>query len=135
MPIEDKVLKYSVYVAHSDFVDLQRSIDLRLESGGTAFIHFPKNPPNDWLQFNGSCTTLYMEQDEFSNVYHLLQTENPVFFTALNLFGIRVGAVHMQLDLTECEGPEHSDERVPQDLRELIRRAKRQEAGVQPPQE
>jgi len=135
MPIEDKVVKYSVYVAHSDFVDFQRSIDLRLESGGTAFIHFPQNPPSDWLQFNGLCTTLYMAEDEFADVYHLLQTENPVFFTALNLFGIRVGAVHMQLDLTECEGSEHSDERVPQDLRELIRRAKRQEAGVQPPQE
>ena len=59
MPIEDKVVKYSAYVSHNDFVDLQRSIDLRLESGGMALIHFPKDPPNDWLQFNGSCTTIY----------------------------------------------------------------------------
>ena len=132
MPIEDKVVKYSVYVAHNDFVDFQRSIDLHLESGGMAFIHFPKDPPNNWLQFNGPCTTLYMTQDEFADVYHLLQTESPVFFTALNLFGIRVGVVHMQLDLTECQDSEHGDERVPQSLRELIRRAKRQEAGVQP---
>ncbi len=34
MPIEDKVVKYSVYVAHNDFVDLQRAINLRLQSGG-----------------------------------------------------------------------------------------------------
>jgi len=134
MPIEDKVVTYSVYVSHNDFVDLQRSIDLRLESGGTAFIYFPKDPPNDWLQFNGSCTTLYMVQDEFADVYHLLQTESPVFFTALNLFGIRVGAVHMELDLSECQSPEHGDERVPQTLKELIRRAKRQGAGAQPPE-
>jgi hypothetical protein len=134
MPIEDKVVKYSVYVAHSDFVDLQRSIDLRLESGGTAFIHFPKDPPSNWLQFNGLCTTLYMAQDEFADVYHLLQTESPVFFTALNLFGIRVGAVHMQLDSTQCEASEHGDEQVPQSLTDLIQRAKGQEPGVQPPE-
>ena len=134
MPIQEKVVKYSVYVAHNDFVDFQRSIDLRLESGGTAFIHFPKNPPNDWLQFNGPCTTLYMDQDEFADVYHLLQTESPVFFTALNLFGIRVGAVHMEFDLTGCEASEHGEEQVPQSLKELIRRAKRQEAGVRAPE-
>ena len=133
MPIEDTVVKYSIYVSHNDFVDVQRSIDLNLESGGMAFLHFPDNPPNDWLQFNGSCTTLYMAQDEFADVYHLLQTENPVFFTALNLLGIRVGAVHMQLELTECQASVQGDEQVPQSLTELIWRAKRQEAGVQPP--
>jgi hypothetical protein len=130
--LEDKVVKYSVYVAHNDFVDFQRMIDLRLESGGTASIYFPKDPPSNWLQFNGSCTTLYMAQDEFADVYHLLQTESPVFFTALNLFGIRVGAVHMQLDPTECKASGQGDEQVPQSLAELIRRAKRQEAGMQP---
>jgi hypothetical protein len=86
VPIEDKDVKYSIYVAHKDFVDLQRAINLRLESGGTASMYFPKDPPNNSLQFNGSCTTLYMAQHEFADVYHLLQTETPVFFTALNLF-------------------------------------------------
>ena len=67
-----------------------------------------------------------MAQDEFDDVYHLLQTESPVFFTALNLLGIRVGAVHMQLDVTECQASAQGDEQVPQSLTELIRRAKRQ---------
>jgi hypothetical protein len=132
MPIEDKVVKYSVYVSHNDFVDLQRSIDLSLESGGSASIYFPKDLPNDWLRFNGSCTTLYMAQDEFADVYHVLQTESPVFFTALNLIGIRVGAVHTQLDLSSCGTTELGDERAPESLKELIRRARRQEAGAQP---
>jgi hypothetical protein len=60
MPLQDKVVKYSVYVAHNDFVDFQRVIDLRLESGETSTIAFSANPPDDWLQFSGSHTTLYM---------------------------------------------------------------------------
>ncbi len=134
MPITDKVLKYSVYVAHNDFVDFQREIGINLESGGTATLVFPKDPPNDWLQFNGSHTTLYMVQDEFTDVYHVLQTESPVFFTALNFLGIRVGTVHTALDLNEGETVAHSDEQVPRTLEELIQRARRQEAGVQPPE-
>jgi hypothetical protein len=47
----ERIVTYSVYVACNDFVDFQRVIDLRLESGGTATIAFLKNPPNDWLQF------------------------------------------------------------------------------------
>jgi len=33
----------------------------------------------------------------------LLQTERPVFFTALKLLGLYVGAVHTELDLTAGE--------------------------------
>jgi len=122
-------VKYSVYIAHNDFVDFQRVIDLRLESGNTATIAFPKDPPNDWLQFSGSHTTLYMAQDEFADVSRLLKDENsliPIFFTALNLLGIRVGAVHTELDLSENAGPARVDEENPQTLQEFVRRAKRQ---------
>ena len=137
MPLQDKVVKYSVYVAHNDFVDFQRVIDLRLESGGTASIAFPANPPNDWLQFNGSHTTLYMAQDEFEDVSRLLQAESPflpIFFTALNLLGIRVGAVHTELDLSGSAGPSTVDEQRPQTLQEFVRRAKRQHPIEQPPE-
>jgi len=129
MPLADKVLKYSVYVAHNDFVDFQREIGLRLESGATATLVFPQVPPSDWLQFSGANTTLYMAQDEFADVYHLLQTENPVFFTALNLWGIRVGAVHTELDLSAGEVPGQDQERVPRTIREMIRRAGRESAA------
>ena len=69
MPIADKVMKYSASVMQSRFLTYFRVIRLSLESGGTAFIGFPKDRPNDWLQFNGSDTTLYMTQDEFKHVY------------------------------------------------------------------
>ena len=135
MPLQDKILKYSVYVAHNDFADFQRVIDLRLESGSTAMIAFPANPPNDWLQFSGSHTTLYMAQDEFADVSRLLHAETPflpIFFTALNLLGIRVGAVHTELDLTRSAGSAGVDERKPQTLQEFVRRAKTQFADAQP---
>ena len=74
----------------------------------------PANPPNDWLQFNGSHTTLYMAQDEFEGVARLLKQESPVlpiFFTALNLVGIRVGAVHTELDLSQSASPARLEDR------------------------
>ena len=45
MPLEEVVLRHSVFVAHNDFVDFQREIELRLESGGTATLVFPNAPP------------------------------------------------------------------------------------------
>src|SRR5437764_3524253 len=118
MPIEDVVLRHSVFVAHSDFVDFQREIELSLGSGGTATLVFPKDPPDDWLQFNGSHTTVFMAQDEFADLYRLLQTESPVFFTALNLFGLRVGSVHTKIDPSGGQAPPHGAEAPQRSLKE-----------------
>jgi hypothetical protein len=126
MAIADKVERYEVYIDQNDFVDYYRSIRLSLESGGTAFIGFPEVRPANWLQFSGSLTTLFMTADEFADVYHLLQSEAPVFFTAIDLFGIEVGAVHTELDLSEGEPPGEGDEDHTQNLAALIRRAKKE---------
>lgn len=137
MPLQDKVVKYSVYIAHNDFVNFQRVIDLKLVSGETATIAFPANPPNDWLQLNGSHTTLYMAQNEFEGVVRLLKQESPliqIFFTALNLVGIRVGAVHTELDLRQSASPAHADRDGPQTLQEFVRRALSQDTTTQPPE-
>jgi len=48
-----------------------------------------------------------MVQDEFENIYRVLEEENPsppVFFTAMYLLGIRVGAVQTELDLSQNGG-------------------------------
>ena len=84
--------------------------------------------PYDWLQFNGSSINLYMTADQFTDVYHLLQSEAPVFVTALDLFGFEVGAVHTELNLDEGEPPGEGDEDHTQNLAALIRRAKNEEA-------
>lgn len=131
MAIADKVETYEVSIAQNNFLDYNRSIRLSLESGGTAFIGFPPVRPVDWLQFNGNSTILYMTADEFTDVYHLLQSEAPVFFTALDLFGLEVGAVHTELDLAQGEPPGEGDEDHTQSLAALIRRAQKEaETGV-----
>jgi hypothetical protein len=128
MPIEDKVETYSVRLAQDNFLNTFRSIRLSLESGGTAFITFPKVRPVNFLQFVGSATNLSMTEDQFTDVYHLLQSESPVFFTALNFLGIQVGAVHTELDLSAGETPGEGDQ-DPQSLEELIRRVREADAS------
>jgi hypothetical protein len=131
MAIADKIETYEVYISQNNYVDYTRSIRLSLESGGTAFIAFPAVRPANWLQLNGNSTVLYMTLDEFSDVYHLLQSEAPVFFTALNLLGLEVGAVHTELDLAEGEPPGEGEEDHTQSLAALIRRARQEaEAGA-----
>jgi hypothetical protein len=131
MAIADKIETYEVYISQNNYVDYTRSIRLSLESGGTAFIAFPAVRPANWLQLNGNSTVLYMTLDEFADVYHLLQSEAPVFFTALNLLGLEVGAVHTELDLAEGEPPGEGEEDHTQSLAALIRRARQEaEAGA-----
>jgi hypothetical protein len=129
MAIEDKVETYSVRLQQDNFLGVTRSIRLSLESGGKAFITFPKVRPLDWLQFNPSGTNLSLTEDQFTDVYHLLQSESPVFFTALNLFGIMVGAVHTELDLSAGETPGEGDQ-DPESLEALVRRAKKEGDNV-----
>ena len=103
MPIFEKVTKYSARVGRSDLTDAGRSLSLTLETGGTVFMGFPPEPPADWLQISGSNTTVFLRAEEYAEVYHLLQTETPVFFTALNLVGLRAASVHTELDLSRGE--------------------------------
>ena len=124
MPIEDKIKTYSVSIFQTNFQDNFRQIRLNLESGGTAAIQFPAVRPNDWLQFIGADTSLFMTQDQFTDVYHLIQSESPAFFTALEVEGLQVGAVHTQFDLSAGETPGEGDT-DPQSLEAIIRRAKK----------
>jgi hypothetical protein len=123
MPLVDKIEKYTVSVFHNDIVDYDRSIRLSLESGGTAQILFPATRPQDWLQFSGSNTTLYLTAADYQDVYHLLQTESPVFFTALNFLGLRVGHVHTELDSALGEPPGEGDHDA-NSLEAIIRQAR-----------
>ena len=123
MPLADKIEKYEVSVFHNDIVDYDRSIRLSLESGGTAQIVFPATRPQDWLQFSGSNTTLYLTAADYQDVYHLLQTESPVFLTALNFLGLRVGHVHTELDASIGEPPGEGDHDA-NSLEAIVQRAR-----------
>lgn len=129
MPIFDEVKSYSVYVSQNNLHPWTRIVRLRLGSGETAYIGFPVVRPQEWLTFGVGTTTLFMTADEFSDVYHILQTEKPVFFTALKLFGNEVGAVHTELDLSigEPTGEGYDD----QSLEALIVLARKEPASTQ----
>jgi len=78
------------------------------------------------LQFSGSDINLYMVRDQFTDVYHLLQTEKPVFFTASNVDGLQVGGVHTEFDLSAGEPTGEGE--VDQSLASVVRRARAAQA-------
>jgi hypothetical protein len=125
MPIMEKVETYSVYLGQNNFLSYDRSIRLKLETGDTAFIGFPKMQPPDWIEFGPGFTNVYMPVSEYADIYHLLQSEAPVFFTAIDLAGFAVAAVHTELDLSAGEPPGEGEADV-QSLEALIRRAQQQ---------
>lgn len=100
MPIHERVTNYTVAELHNDIVDYNQVVRLTLEQSGPVFIGFPEQQPNDWLTFgSGGTTTAFLEASQFEGIYHLLQSESPVYFTALSLFGLRA------LDLTTADEP------------------------------
>jgi hypothetical protein len=123
MAIAERITSYNVRVTQTNFLSYTRLINLKLESGTTVSIGFPEVRPNDWLQFAPGTITLYMTADQYDDVYHILQTEKPVFCTALDFSGLQVGAVHTELDLSigEPTGEGYQD----QSLEALIVRAQR----------
>ena len=124
MAIAERITSYSARVIQTNYLSYTRLITMKLESGTTVFIGFPEVRPTDWLQFAPSAITISMTAAEYDDVYHILQTEKPVFCTALDLFGLQVGAVHTELDLSigEPTGEGYQD----QSLEALIVRAQNQ---------
>ena len=89
MAIQEKVTDYSVVTLRNDIVAYRRVIRLTTETGHRAFLAFPEHPPADWLSLSAATSNVFLERDEFDRVYHLLQSEAPVFYTAINVIGIR----------------------------------------------
>jgi hypothetical protein len=108
MPIQEPVTSYSVAELRNDVVKYRQVVRLTTETGHQAFIAFPEVPPDDWLTFSGETSNVYLEEGEFDRVHHLLQSENPVFYTALNLLGIRAFNLSTTAELPG-EGPADDD--------------------------
>jgi hypothetical protein len=127
MAINERVTNYSVAQLKNDVVDYQQLVNLTTETGGHVSIAFPDNPPAEWLTFSGAATTVYLQSGEFDRVHHLLQTEAPLFFTALNLFGLRAFSLSTGTELPG-EGPADDDA-----LAQLAARARRHVADSEAP--
>ncbi len=108
MPIQERVTNYTVAQLKNDVVSYQQVVNLTTESGHNVFIAFPDNPPAQWLTITGTNTTAYLERGEFDRIHRLLQTESPLFFTSLNLFGIRAFNLTSGSELPG-EGPADDD--------------------------
>lgn len=88
MPFSERVSNYSVSVLKNGLVPYTRVIRLSTDTGHNAFLAFEPNPRVDWLQFVGNATNVFLHSDEFDRTYRLLQTESPVFYTAINVVGL-----------------------------------------------
>lgn len=100
MAIQERVITYSVRVDRTDLGAYTRLLEVRLESGTIGRFEFDPQPPADWLQFSTGAFTVSMAEPQFADAYQILRSEESMFCTAINLFGIRVAAIHTALDLT-----------------------------------
>ena len=89
MPFQERVTNYTIAQLKNDIVNYQQVVNLTTETGHHVFIAFPDVPPAEWLTITGTNTTAYLERGEFDRIHHLLQTETPLFFTSVNVIGLR----------------------------------------------
>ena len=108
MAIGELVTNYTIAELKNDVVYYQQVVNLTTDAGGHVVIAFPDNPPAEWLTFNRATTTVYLESAEFDRVHHLLQTEAPLYFSALNLFGLRAFNLYTGTE-QPGEGPADDD--------------------------
>jgi hypothetical protein len=123
MAIGEQVTSYTVGQVKNDAFVYQQVVTLTTDAGGRVVIVFPDNPPAEWLTFDGATTTVHLESGEFDRVHHLLQTEAPLFFSALNLMGLRAFNLYTGTE-QPGEGPADDDALV-----QLVGRIRQHDAG------
>lgn len=84
-----QVSNYEVDVFESSSLDYAHSIRLELEDGDSVAVQFPGSAPADFVDIGTSFHTVKLDRYKFDPVYHLLQTESPIYFTAYETGGIR----------------------------------------------
>lgn len=80
---------YTVDIFESSTLSHDRSIGLLLTNGHTVRVTFPASTPTDYVNIGSTFHQVQMDRHKFDEVYHLLQTEKPVYFTAYETGGIR----------------------------------------------
>jgi hypothetical protein len=80
--LNKEIATYKVEVFESNTLAYDRSIRLELANGHTVSIRFPSSAPTDYVNLGTSFHQVQMDAHKFDEVYHLLQTEKPVYFSA-----------------------------------------------------
>ena len=75
---------YKVDVFHASTLNYNRAIRVVLKPSGsssehTVAIRFTSPVPGDFVNIGSSFSQIQMPDSQFDEVYHLLQTEKPVF--------------------------------------------------------
>jgi hypothetical protein len=86
---QERVTSYAVTHLKNDIVDFHAVVRLTTETGHQAFIGFSSRPPADWLVFVDGGSNVFLPSAEFDRIRRTLQSEDPVFYTALNVIGLR----------------------------------------------
>lgn len=84
-----EVGSYEVEVFEASTLNYDRSIRLELKDGDRVSVQFPGSAPADNVNIGTSFHTVKMDAHKFDEVYHLLQTEKPVYFTAYEFGDLR----------------------------------------------
>ena len=100
MPVNEEIEKYTVAIFQDNLNDHDRTIKLTLSSGHTVSIQFLPKPPADFVTITASSTTVRMPVSQYEHIYHLLQTESPVFFSAFKVLGLSVARLSSDPEAT-----------------------------------
>jgi hypothetical protein len=77
-----QVTDYKVDVFRAPTLGYDRSILLTLDDGHKVSVQFPWATSTDYVDIGVSFSTVQLPVDQYDEVYHVLQTEKPVWFTA-----------------------------------------------------
>jgi hypothetical protein len=80
--IDAKVTSYTVEVVRISSDPQVRTLQLTLEGDLQAVVRFVPAPPATWVVFTGGVAMVSLPSGDFDDMYHILQTERPVFFNA-----------------------------------------------------
>ncbi|MGM9511005.1 hypothetical protein ACS5NO_24940 [Larkinella sp. GY13] len=89
-----EVETYKVDVFTSSSLNYTLSIRVELKADGalsahTVSVRFPASVPADYLNIGVAYTEVQLPFSQFDRIYHLLQTEKPVYFTAYEYDAVR----------------------------------------------
>jgi hypothetical protein len=77
-----EIVNYKIDVFESSTPGYDRSIRLELDDGDMVSVQFPPSAPADFVTIGGGFHTVKMDAHKYEDIYHMLQTEKPVYFTA-----------------------------------------------------
>lgn len=80
-----EVTSYQVDVFRAPTLNYDRSVKLDLADGDSVSIAFPSAAPDDYVSIGAAFHQIKLPAHQFDEIVHMLQTENPVYFTAYEL--------------------------------------------------